>query len=335
MARPESFDASRIDRCRCGELVRQPGGADRGPPGSGGDSSSALVGPRCPVGPREGRRVGPRNGVRAGCDSQLSGTGVGGTTGVEQRRVGGVRGDRSGPREAVQRDHQVIDGAGARHVQQAPPLGIAHLLVERLEVFVDLVAMLVRDRPGVAVPHDGVRVGGGGFGGQTRDDGDRELEPFGSVDRHDPDRIVVVFGQDRVGIAALAGHQVDPAEVAPESVSACVAPGAGLIDDVAHAAPHVAAVGAVERCVEQATLVDQRCQQVGWGEPGAAFGQRAEVVERFADGVPGQLLGSVCPDRPGPAPGLPVVQLDIAAPVQRCAQGGHQGKLVGGIVGGP
>ena len=112
-----------------------------------------------PVGPREGRRVGPRNGVRAGCDSQLSGTGAGGTTGVEQRRVGGVRGDRSGPREAVQRDDEVVDGAGARHVQQAAPLGVAHLLVERLEVLVDLVAMLVRDRPGVAVPHDGVRVG--------------------------------------------------------------------------------------------------------------------------------------------------------------------------------
>ena len=155
------------------------------------------------------------------------------------------------------------------------------------------------------------------------------------MDRHDPDRIVVVFGQDRVGIAALTGHQVDPAEIAPESVSACVAPGAGLIDDVAHAAPHVAAVGVVESRIEQAAFVDQRCQQVGRREPGAAFGQRAEVVERFADRVPGQLLGNVCPDRPGPAPGLPVVQIDVAAPVQWRAQGGHQSELVGGIVGGP
>ena len=47
------------------------------------------------------------------------------------------------------------------------------------------------------------------------------------MDRHDPDRVIVVFGEDRVGGAALGPLQSRPGQVAPEAVTAGVAPRRG------------------------------------------------------------------------------------------------------------
>ena len=58
---------------------------------------------------------------------------------------------------AVQRDDEVVDGAGAGDIEQTAAFGVAHLLVDRLEVLEDRIgALRVRDRPGIGVPHDRV-----------------------------------------------------------------------------------------------------------------------------------------------------------------------------------
>ena len=87
------------------------------------------------------------------------------------------------------------------------------------------------------------------------------------MDRHDPHRVVVVLGQDRVGDAALRRLQSRPRQVAAHPVPADIAPRPGLVDHVPHAPPHIVGIGTVERDVEQAPFVDDRGQQVGGRPP--------------------------------------------------------------------
>ena len=58
---------------------------------------------------------------------------------------------------AMQRHHEVVDGPGARHVQQPPPLGVAHLFVERLERLEDRVVTLGQRPRAVRRPHRAIR----------------------------------------------------------------------------------------------------------------------------------------------------------------------------------
>ena len=130
-----------------GEQRRQPGGADRGPHRRLTDRAGALGRPLAGVGPRQFRlgrrrarhRFGPLRqhprpvAVRAGLRQHGGARGGGGAVGGRLRL-------------AVQRDDEVVDGPGARHVQQAPALGVAHLLVERLELLEQL-ALAVGERP--------------------------------------------------------------------------------------------------------------------------------------------------------------------------------------------
>ena len=63
-------------------------------------------------------------------------------------------------------------------------------------------------------------------------------------------------------------------------------------------------------------------------------GDRVDVGDGFGDGMVGEHLGWCRPDVPSPAARRPLVQLDVAAAVQRAAQRRHERELVGGIVSG-
>ena len=167
----------------------------------------------------------------------------------------------------MERHDEVVDRTRARDVEQPPPLGVAHLLVDRLELVVDVVAISAGERPCPGWPHDAGRRAALRLGGEPRHDRDRELEALGGVDGHDPHGVVVVLGQDRVGDAALGRLEPRPRQVAADAVPAGIAPRSRLVDHVAHATPHVAGIGTVERDVEHAPLVDDRGQQVGGRPP--------------------------------------------------------------------
>ena len=105
------------------------------------------------------------------------------------------------------------------------------------------------------------------------------------MDGHDPNRVVVVLGEDRVGVAALAGEQADPGEVPAQAASSGVGPRARLVDHVADAAPDVTGVGGVECHVHRPSLVDEGREEVGRTDAARLPGQGAEVLQGPADGV--------------------------------------------------
>ncbi len=163
----------------------------------------------------------------------------------------------------MQRHDEVIDGAGACHVEQAPALGVAHLFVDRLVVDEHPVVALAGEHPRVGVPDDAGGLAPLRLGGEPRHDRDRELEALGRVHRHHPHRIVVVLGQDRVGHPTLGGLQRRPVQVAPQPVAAGVGPRPRLLDDITQTAPHVTGVAPVEREIEHPALVGHRPHEVG------------------------------------------------------------------------
>ena len=111
---------------------------------------------------------------------------------------------------AVERHDEMVDRPRAGDVQQAASLGVAHLLVDRLEVVVHPVALApasvqvslghttpdVEVRRGLVVSPDTIVIG--------------NSQALGGVDRHDADGVVVVLGKNRVGDAALGRLQPRP-----------------------------------------------------------------------------------------------------------------------------
>ncbi len=234
----------------------------------------------------------------------------------------------------MERHDEVVDRTCACDVEQPPPLGVAHLLVDRLELVVDVVAISAGEGPCPGRPHDASRRAALRLGGEPRHDGDRELEALGGVDRHDPHGVVVVLGQDRVGDATLRRLEPRPRQVAADAVPADIAPRPRLVDHVAHATPHIVGIGTVERDVEHATFVDDLGQQVGGRPPRDPRGDRADVGDGVGDRMVGERLGWRRPDVPSAAARHPLVQLDVAAAVERAAQRRHERQLVGGVVSG-
>ena len=233
----------------------------------------------------------------------------------------------------MQRHDQMVDRAGARHVQQPPSLRIAHLFIDRLVGDEHPVVAAPGEHPAVVGPHDAVGDGSARLGREARHDRDRELETLRGVDGHHPHGVVVVLGQDRVGDAALRCLQRCPLQVAPNAVAAGVGPCSGLLDHEPQATPDVAGVDAGERQIEQAAFVGHRGEQVGRRHRADAFSHRSDVCDRVGHRMPGEFRGWVGPQIPGAAARLPLPQFDVAAAVHRAAQCLDQGECVGRIVG--
>ena len=231
------------------------------------------------VGPRQLERVGRRS-ARAASAAPSSGVGA-----VAERRRASASTVALGRLRravgvdvlglAVQRHDEVVDGAGAGDVQQAAALGVAHLLVERLDTPRTARCPARRApscRPATrpTAPRWPLHLGG-----QPADDRDRELQALGGVHRHDPHGVVVALGQDRVAGPALGRLVRGPAQVAPHAPPAGVGPRPGLVDDVAHAPPHVAGVGPAERA-SRARAARRRC---GRAARRASTGRRRAAID--------------------------------------------------------
>ena len=182
----------------------------------------------------------------------------------------------------VQRDDQVVHRSGARDVEEAEALVVAHLLVDRdvgLEVVGDdLRADAIADRAAVLgeVHLHGAALPAGPRG-ETGDDGDRELEALGGVDRHDPHGVVVGLGEDRLGDPGpLGGLLLDPVEVGAQAAAGGLAPGAGLVDHEPEAAPHVAWAALGEPELEGSALAGDAVEQLGGGVPVARLVDRPQ-----------------------------------------------------------
>ena len=239
---------------------------------------------------------------------------------------------------AMQAHHQVVAGPGAGDVQQPEALMGVHLLVDRLP---RLVVLGLDPSP---QPHhrfsrgvEGHRRPAGGCaepGGHARQDHDGELEALGGVNGEDAHAVVVGLGQDRLGHPGVVGAlQPGPRHVVAQVGAAGVGPGSGLIDHEPEPPPHVAWPPAGHCGLEGAALPDQPVDQGGragpalgpveFGKVGDPLGHR--VVRR-------RVLGQPAKQRePAPASQTPVSQVVVAAAVERGAQGGDQGQLVGGV----
>jgi hypothetical protein len=233
-------------------------------------------------------------------------------------------------------------GPGAGDVEEAEPLVVAHLLVDGsvgLElVGDDLAPHPVAHWPAVAreVDLDGA-ASTSGPGRQARDDGDRELEALGGVDRHDAHGVVVGLGQHRLrDPRPLGGLLLDPVEVGAQAPAGGLAPGPGLVDHEADAAPHVAGPALGEAQLEGAAVARDAVEELGGGVPVAGLVDRPEVGEpALDDGALGiGRRGRV--ERPGAAlRHLVPEEVVVAAAEQRRAQRGDDPQVVGGVVGGP
>ena len=306
------------------------------------EDTAPLLGPAFRIAPVEFERR--RGGAVDGPAVELADSGSGGrpgrTTvpeqlGRRQLALVGAVGVALRRRRPVQRHDEVIDRARAGHIEQSAALGVAHLLVDRQVVDEHAIVALAGQHPGVVDPHHTGGLAASWSGGQAGHDRDRELEALGGVDGHQADRVVVVFGQDRVGDPALRRLERGPVEVAPQPVATGVGPRASLLDDVPQAAPHVAGVAAGEGEVEDAPLVGDGGEQIGGRDEPRPLGDRTDVGDGVGNGVALEALGRRCPQPPGAARRRPLPQFDVAAAVERRAQRCDERQAVGGVVGGP
>ena len=126
------------------EVLGEPCGADREPARGGGHRPLALGRPLVGVVPRADRPGAMRDqDVPAGFGDQrlrAASSSAAPPPASEERPCGSLASSTSGfVGHAMQRHDEVVDCPCARDVQQAPPLCVAHLLVDRLEVVVDVV----------------------------------------------------------------------------------------------------------------------------------------------------------------------------------------------------
>ncbi len=235
----------------------------------------------------------------------------------------------------MERHDEVVDRTRARDVEQPPPLGVAHLLVDRLELVVDVVAISAGEGPRPGWPHDASRRAALRLGGEPRHDGDRELEALGGVDRHDPHG-------DRGRARAGSCRRCDP-----PTPGAAPTPGSG--GRRARRRRPTPAPGR-SRSARDATRRGHRDSRARRRERDVRrrsrpAGRRASAtrsesaIERTwamasATGWSASASGGGAQMFHRPPRRHPFVQLDVAAAVERAAQRRHERQLVGGVVGG-
>ena len=92
-------------------------------------------------------------------------------------------------------------------------------------------------RPTVVPVQPGRRIGGIA-GAEPGNDRDRELQALGGVDRHDAQRVLTLVGA-QLDTIDVVDATVDPRQVLGERATGGIAPGAGLVDHVAHTPPRL------------------------------------------------------------------------------------------------
>ena len=197
-------------------------------------------------------------------------------------------------RRPVHRHHEVVAGAGHRHVEQPQLLVEVHLLVDR-RVALEL---LGRDPGGdaqrvrVAVVGEAQLHAGGArlrLGGHARHDRHRELEPLGAVDGEDADRVVVGLGQHRLDDACpLAALEVGPGEEVAQAATLGLRERARLLDHEPHAPPQVARSAVGEADLEHAPLAHDAVEQLAGRQPETGVVPPGEHPDRVADRVVGR-----------------------------------------------
>ena len=244
------------------------GGARRRPHRAGGHRAAARSAPHVAgVGPRQLERLGGGRGSGTAASSSADGAVAGGAgrgqhvwRSVALRRA--ARRSRSGLRcsDTTRWSTARVHATYSRRRRSASPICSSsgwNSSNSSLRCSASVHVRRRATRPTIA-PVDRCSLGG-----QPGDDGDRELQALGRVHGHDPHRVVVVLGEDRVAGPALVGLVRGPAQVAAQAPPAGVGPRPGLVDDVADPPPHVAGVGPGERGLEHPPLDDERVEQVG------------------------------------------------------------------------
>ena len=171
-------------------------------------------------------------------------------------------------RGPVHRHHEVVAGAGHRHVEEAQLLVEVHLLVDGRVALELLGGDALRDahRVGVAVVRereDHARPVSRRLRGHARHDRDRELESLGAVDGEDAHRVVVGLGEHRLDDPrALAPLQVGPGEEVAHAAALGVGERARLLDHEAHAPPQVAGPPVRESDLEHSPFAHDPVEQL-------------------------------------------------------------------------
>ena len=176
----------------------------------------------------------------------------------------------------------MVAGPGAGDVEQAPPLVVAHLLVDRLggvEVGGPQVLAQPELVPAVGRPqHLDAAAVATRLAGHAGHDDDRELHALGRVDRHDAQRLRVGLGQHRLGgPGGVAALPLCPGQVGAQPAVLGLGPGAGLVDDEAQPPPHVPGARAVDRHLEHPPVVDEPGEHLARRQPGAVVVQPPQV----------------------------------------------------------
>ena len=164
---------------------------------------------------------------------------------------------------------------------------------------------------------------------------DRKFETFGAMDRHDPHRVVVGFGEhgfdDPCSFGALEGR---PGQVVAQRAACGIAERAGLVDDEADPPCDIAEPARVGPDLEDVPFTHDPFEQLARRHPRAFGVERSKVGDRVRDRVAGRKRlgrrGAYVP----PAAVLDVIleQVVVAAAEDRRTQCAHQRELVAGII---
>ena len=174
--------------------------------------------------------------------------------------------------------------------------------------------------------------GPGQLGGQARDHRHRELEALGPVDGENPHAVVVGLGQHRLGHPGVLGPlEAGPLQIAAQVAAAGVGPGPGLIDQEPQPPPRVPGPARHHRRLQRPPIPQQLLQQHGRAGPPPGIVQLPQMGQAVGHRVAGVISDVGIQREPAPETQLPVGQVVVAATVQRRAQGGHRGQLVGGV----
>ena len=242
---------------------------------------------------------------------------------------------------AVHRHDEVIGRAGARDVEEAQLLVEAHLLVDRLVELeriglrvlgeLHLVAAVGREE------HLHAALDGVGAGGGARADDDRELEPLGTVDRHDPHRVVVGLGEHGLDHPrAFRALERRPREVVAQRAPPAASPNARAWSTTNRTRR------ATSRNRPESTPTSNTCRSrtmrssssLGVTQVRSSV-QRAEVADRFGPTgwSSGERLGRSRTDvEPAAVLGVELEQVVVAAAEHRRAQRAHERELVARVV---
>ena len=238
---------------------------------------------------------------------------------------------------AVKADDEVVAGARGGDVQQPETLVFVHLVVERFPGVVT-----PRRHVGGEAQHDvcsGRKADRGpprwvaNASGHTGEHGDGEFEALGTMDRHDPDAVVVGLGQHGLGDPGIVSPlQASPLQLGAEVDPACIDPRSRLVDNESQPPPNVSRCGSRHSGLKNAALAYEAIEQFGRGGPQAGVVELLQVTKASGDRMIDRLFGNRIADaEAAPYPETPVGEIVVAAAEDKRAEGGDGGKFVGRV----